>query len=186
MKTIWEGAGIVLGFSDVQHVETYNENGLLVITRHTRWDREADMWANNVWICAEERDRFLAEWQQYLIGKDKSDAGDKPIITKSKCHVCGGPTDKHCINCEIDLGSQVYVCAKPACEFEHDKVCPSELRTQTASLIKALNPFAAIAEGFALYREGQDLSVGLPQPGGPCDIVVADLRRAEEFVRKSS
>jgi hypothetical protein len=64
--------------ADVQHIEKIYHtcdmasgakkgdlSGLMVVTKHTRWDMETDVWANNIWIDQEEAASFLAAWCVY-------------------------------------------------------------------------------------------------------------------------
>ncbi len=39
--------------------------GLLIITKHTRWDMEADTWANNAYLPKEDAIKFLESWTFY-------------------------------------------------------------------------------------------------------------------------
>lgn len=64
-ESIYSSASVVVPLADVQHVEKGNPLGISVITRHTRWDREGDFWANSIWIGADEAPRFLAAWCRY-------------------------------------------------------------------------------------------------------------------------
>ena len=64
-ESIYSGQGVIVPLADVQHIETHNPGGLIVVTKHTRWDREADGWANNIWIDKAEAEAFKAAWCRY-------------------------------------------------------------------------------------------------------------------------
>lgn len=59
---LYKGTGVVIPLADVQHVELHNPLGLIVVTGHTKWNREWDQWENNIWIDKAEADAFLAAW----------------------------------------------------------------------------------------------------------------------------
>lgn len=64
-ESIYDGKGIVVPLADVQHIEKHNPSGLVVVTKHTRWDGEVDAWANNIWIDGAEADAFMRAWCRY-------------------------------------------------------------------------------------------------------------------------
>jgi hypothetical protein len=64
-ESIYSGKAVIVPLADVQHIETHNPLGLIVVTRHTRWDCERDVWANSIWINADEADAFKAAWCRY-------------------------------------------------------------------------------------------------------------------------
>ncbi len=64
-ESIYSSASLVIPLADVQHVEKHNPGGLIVVTTHTRWDRENDCWANNIWVDKDEATAFLAAWCRY-------------------------------------------------------------------------------------------------------------------------
>ena len=65
-ETIYSDGDVIIPMADVQHIEKryYKGDlmGILIITRHTRWDMEADCWANNIWIGQEKADGFIRAW----------------------------------------------------------------------------------------------------------------------------
>ena len=64
-ESIYTSPSIVVPLADVQHIEKHNPLGLIVVTKHTRWDSDRDHWANNIWIDKAEAPAFLAAWCQY-------------------------------------------------------------------------------------------------------------------------
>lgn len=64
-ESIYNGKTIVVPLADVQCIYLNNPLGLIVITRHTRWDFEHDNWANNIWIDGAEAAPFLRAWCRY-------------------------------------------------------------------------------------------------------------------------
>ena len=63
--TIYNGKNVIVPLADVQHIETHNALGLIVITKHTRWDGHLSGWANNIWIDKAEAKDFLDAWWSY-------------------------------------------------------------------------------------------------------------------------
>lgn len=64
-ESIFDGKSAIIPLADVQHIETGNPLGLVVVTKHTRWDHEADCWANSIWIDGSEATAFKAAWCRY-------------------------------------------------------------------------------------------------------------------------
>lgn len=52
---------------------------------------------------------------------------------KKLCHVCRTPTLYACADCQIDLGTTIYVCPTAACRDAHERSCPSVLRSKLAA-----------------------------------------------------
>ena len=79
VKSIYTDKCFVIPMADVQHIEKqyYNYDsadgkiksgglsGIIVITKHTRWDMEVDTWANNIWLPTESALKFLDTWYFY-------------------------------------------------------------------------------------------------------------------------
>jgi hypothetical protein len=63
-ESIYSGKSTVVPLADVQHIEK-RELGLVVVTKHTRWDNDGDFWANSIWIDKAEADAFLKAWCTY-------------------------------------------------------------------------------------------------------------------------
>lgn len=64
-ESIYSGACVIVPLADVQHIERQKTGGIIVVTRHTRWDTEADAWANNIWLDASEAGAFINAWCKY-------------------------------------------------------------------------------------------------------------------------
>jgi hypothetical protein len=64
-ESIYAGKTVIVPLADVQHIETSNPLGLIVITKHTRWDKESDFWANSIWIDGAEAAAFKRAWCTY-------------------------------------------------------------------------------------------------------------------------
>lgn len=63
-ESIYSSNTLVIPMADVQHIEK-RDLGIIVVTKHTRWDHEVDHWANNIWIGKDEAPRFLRAWCDY-------------------------------------------------------------------------------------------------------------------------
>jgi hypothetical protein len=80
-ESIFSGTTVIVPLADVQHIEIGKDGGIAVITKHTRWDREGDYWANNIFIGGEEAVRFRAAWCRYrseLEADTLADLSDQP------------------------------------------------------------------------------------------------------------
>lgn len=74
-ESIFDGDRVVIPMADVQHIEKHwypddkrernNYRGILVITKHTKWNMERDIWENNIYLDRDEADRFLRAWCDY-------------------------------------------------------------------------------------------------------------------------
>lgn len=64
-ESIYSGKSIVIPLADVQHIEKTNPLGLIVVTKHTRWDAATGGWANNAWIDQAEAQAFMRAWCRY-------------------------------------------------------------------------------------------------------------------------
>lgn len=64
-ESIYSGKGVVVPLADVQHIEKHNPLGLIVVTKHTRWDADTGAWANSLWVDKAEAESFLAAWCRY-------------------------------------------------------------------------------------------------------------------------
>lgn len=64
-ESIYNGKTIIVPLADVQHIETKMPGGLIVVTKHTRWDKDLDFWANSIWIDDAEAKDFKAAWCRY-------------------------------------------------------------------------------------------------------------------------
>jgi hypothetical protein len=77
-ESIFDGKSIVIPMADVQHFEKHfhkvdlmcgdkagDLSGIAIVTKHTRWDMEADCWANNIWLGKEEAEKFMRAWCCY-------------------------------------------------------------------------------------------------------------------------
>ena len=73
-ETIYSDGDVIIPMVDVQHIERKYHScdllngtkkgdfmGISIITRHTRWDMDADCWANNIWI-GEKAEDFIKAW----------------------------------------------------------------------------------------------------------------------------
>lgn len=81
-ESIYSGKGVIIPLADVQHIETHNPCGLIVVTKHTRWDFERDVWANNIWVDKEESEAFKAAWCRYRSELEAGTLADlRPIAT---------------------------------------------------------------------------------------------------------
>lgn len=68
-ESIYSGQNVIVPLADVQHIEKHNSkgvpDGIMIVTRHTRWDHEHDVWANGIWIGEPEATAFRSAWCRY-------------------------------------------------------------------------------------------------------------------------
>lgn len=67
-ESIYSGDSVIIPMADVQHIERHATNsvpGIVVITKHTRWDVETSSWANSIWISEPEAVKFRRAWCAY-------------------------------------------------------------------------------------------------------------------------
>lgn len=68
-ETIYTDKNTILPMADVQHIEKLmnmnKPNGIWIITKHTRWNFEMDMWENPIYISEEDARSFISAWCQY-------------------------------------------------------------------------------------------------------------------------
>jgi hypothetical protein len=64
-ESIYDGKTAIIPLADVQHVEKTNPLGLVIVTKHTRWDAETGVWANAAWIDKAEAPAFIKAWSRY-------------------------------------------------------------------------------------------------------------------------
>ena len=69
-ESIFDNKQVIIPMADVQHVEyqkhhTLGDNGILVITKHTTYNRESDGWENPIFINKEDQQEFISAWCMY-------------------------------------------------------------------------------------------------------------------------
>lgn len=67
-ESIYSGANVIIPLADVQHIEKWDKHtipGIMVITKHTKWNFEHDIWENGIWISEPEAEKFRAGWCRY-------------------------------------------------------------------------------------------------------------------------
>lgn len=74
-ESIFDGTTTIIPMADVQHIEKHwypsdertrdNYRGVKVITKYTKYNIEADVWENNIYLDRKEADDFLKSWCYY-------------------------------------------------------------------------------------------------------------------------
>ena len=75
-ESIFNGDTAVIPMADVQHIEKHwyagdkdrtkdNYRGIIIVTKHTRYNLEADTWDNNIYLHGDEARSFLKCWCRY-------------------------------------------------------------------------------------------------------------------------
>jgi hypothetical protein len=70
--------------------------------------------------AVESREKVLRD-RIASLESELSKAKDRP---KKVCTVCGDETEYGCADCRISFRTTIFVCGKPSCRDEHEKVCP--------------------------------------------------------------
>jgi hypothetical protein len=66
-ESIYNGS-VIVPLADVQHIEKWDKHtipGIMVVTSHTKWNFEHDIWENAIWISEPEAARFRTAWCRY-------------------------------------------------------------------------------------------------------------------------
>jgi hypothetical protein len=85
-ESIYSSPSIVVPLADVQHIEKHNPLGLIVVTKHTRWDKELGAWANNLWIDKAEAPAFMRAWCRYRSELEADTLADLAPHTDERIH----------------------------------------------------------------------------------------------------
>jgi hypothetical protein len=69
-ESIFDNGKVLIPMADVSHIEyqthpQIGKNGIFVITKHTRYDMQADTWANPVYIHEEDKESFVSAYCKY-------------------------------------------------------------------------------------------------------------------------
>lgn len=69
-ESIFDNGKVLVAMADVSHVEyvrhpTIGANGIWVITKHSKWDMEADTWANPLYIQESDKKDFISAFCRY-------------------------------------------------------------------------------------------------------------------------
>lgn len=78
LDSIYSDKCFVIPMADVQHIEKQYHTcnladgtkkgdlaGIIIITKHTHWNIEADVWDNNIWLPARSALKFMEAWYYY-------------------------------------------------------------------------------------------------------------------------
>lgn len=70
-ETIYDDGKVLIPMADVQHIEHLKEGGIWVITKHTNWNFEQDMWDNPIYIGERGKvQEFLESYCKFRHEKD--------------------------------------------------------------------------------------------------------------------
>ena len=73
-ESIFTNGRILVPMADVEYIEKLKNsgkpNGIWVITKHTNWNFEYDMWDNPIFLPEEESKSFIDAWCYYRYEKD--------------------------------------------------------------------------------------------------------------------
>lgn len=89
-ESIFSGSNVIIPLADVQHINKWDKNsvpGIMVVTRHTRWDWDRDGWANAIWISDPEAMIFKAAWCRY---RSEIEANTLMDLSPSKDDIMAG------------------------------------------------------------------------------------------------
>jgi hypothetical protein len=80
----------------------------------------AELLRDQINSAVESREKVLRD-RITSLESELSKAKDRP---KKVCTVCGDETEYGCADCRISFRTTIFVCGKPSCRDEHEKVCP--------------------------------------------------------------
>lgn len=83
-ESIYSSKTLAVPLADVQHIDKSNPHGLVVVTRHTRWDPEMGSWANNIWVNKDEAEAFMRAWCGYRAELEADDLADLSVHPDSQ------------------------------------------------------------------------------------------------------
>jgi hypothetical protein len=61
-ETIFNTKDVVIPMEDVQHID---KRLGFIITKHTKWNFDHDIWENAIWLNKKDLEKFLVEWCFY-------------------------------------------------------------------------------------------------------------------------
>ena len=69
-ESIFDDGSVIIPMADVSHVEyqkhpTIGANGIMVISKNSRWDMQADTWSNTAFIPEEKKQEFISAFCRY-------------------------------------------------------------------------------------------------------------------------
>jgi hypothetical protein len=63
-ESIFSSDTLTVPLADIQHIEN-NQYGLMIITKHTKWNFEHDCWENAIFLPDKIKDDFIKSWCGY-------------------------------------------------------------------------------------------------------------------------
>lgn len=84
IESIYSDNEVVIPLADVQHIEKLKKNGeptgICIITNHTKWNFEHDVWENAIYISKGQDEIFLKAWSNYRYELEKDTLVDQDEI----------------------------------------------------------------------------------------------------------
>lgn len=84
-ESIFDNGSVIIPMADVSHIEYLTRpeyksenglskqtgkslpNGIMIISKHTRWDMDTDTWSNGIFIPEEKKQDFITCWCRYRV-----------------------------------------------------------------------------------------------------------------------
>lgn len=85
-ESIYSGV-VIVPLADVQHIEPWPKNsvpGIMVITKHTKWNFDRDLWENAIWISEPDSTEFRRAWCRYRSELEAETLADLTVTTKQR------------------------------------------------------------------------------------------------------
>jgi len=89
-ESIFDGETHTIPMADVQHYEKHwyqgdertpnNYRGIVVITKHTKWNFDNDTWENSIYLPKEEADNFRKSFNTYRSDIEAEDLDVGPAV----------------------------------------------------------------------------------------------------------
>lgn len=84
LNSIYSGT-MVIPMADVQHIEKLADDGVWIVTCHTKWNWDEDCWENPISLDEKEGERFIEAWYEY---RRELEAGEgKTGKAPKDCHL---------------------------------------------------------------------------------------------------
>ena len=73
-ESIYDNGSVIVPLAEVQHIERQKylgePNGIFLITKHTNYNFEKDMWDNPIYIPEDKAQEYITIWCRYRAEKE--------------------------------------------------------------------------------------------------------------------
>lgn len=130
--SVFKGKTIIVNTEDIQHFEKHwfqsdertddNLRGYTIVTRHSRWDMEADNWANTIYVTKEEGEELIEAWEKSRKIDIRVRERERVLkcVSLKICPVCGSRLEYH-RNHQYVRDQFEHYCTSSDCDFKINK-----------------------------------------------------------------